>query len=102
MSLECTTLRFSLIKVRHAEHLQWLSMGKVPMAWENLYGAVYMGMGNMIYSRDGRILTATLCPTRGPWFGIFMRVYRIRMEGINKQDFGITCKVVKDLLEIWE
>ena len=47
-------------------------------------------------------MTATAYPTRGPWFGIFMRGYKLRMGVIKKQDFGITCKVVKDILERWE
>ena len=59
-------------------------------------------MGNTIYSRDGRILTYTACPTRGNWFGKFMRGSKLRMGVINNQDFGITFNVVKALPKRWK
>ena len=34
-------------------------------ACANLYGVGYLGMDETIYSRDGRILAVTACPTRG-------------------------------------
>ena len=68
MSLVCTTLIFSLIKVRHAEHLQWDSMRKAQTDWENIYGEGSLIMGYTIYSRGGKILMHTACTTRGPWF----------------------------------
>ena len=61
-----------------------------------------MGMGDTIYSIYGRILTATACPTIGSWFGKFMRGYKSRMGVMKRKDVGITCKVVKALLERWE
>ena len=76
-------------------------MKKGPTAGANLYGAGSLGIGNMIYSRDGRILTATLCTKRGTWFGKFMRGSKLRMGAINKKDSRITCKVFKALLERW-
>ena len=74
-------------------------MRKAPTVWVNLYGLGSLGMGNMIYSKYGSILPATACHTIGTWFGKFMRVSKLRMGVINKQDFEITCKVVKALLE---
>ena len=100
--LECKTLKFSLRKGRHAEHLQLYLMRKVQKDWADICGAGSLGMVDTIYKRNGRILTATAYPTRGPWFGIFMRGYKFRMGVIKKQDFGITCKVVKDIPERWE
>ena len=87
--LACSTLIFSFQKGRHAGHLQWDSMRKSPMAWANIYGAVSLGMGDMIYSRGGRILTSTACPTRGTWFGKFMRGSKLRMGVIKNKYFGI-------------
>ena len=66
-----------------------------------MYGSVSLGMGNTIYSIDVRVITATYCPTNGPWFGEFMRGSNIRIVVIRRQDFGITCKMLKDLLERW-
>ena len=90
-----------MIKGIHAEHLQWDSMIKGSTAWSNMYGEGYLGMGYTIDSRDGKLLTATDCPTRGPWFGKFMRGSKMRLGVIKNLDFGITCKVVKALPEIW-
>ena len=42
------------------------------------------------------------CPTRVPWFGKFVRGSKLRMGVIKKQDFGITCKLVKVQMERWE
>ena len=77
-------------------------MRKGPTAWENLYGAGVLGLGDTIYSRDGKKFTETACPTRGPWFGKFMRGSQLRMGVIKKQGFGVTSKMVKDLLEVRE
>ena len=77
-------------------------MIKGPTAWDNLYGAISLGMGYTIYYIYGTVLTSTACPTRVPWFGKFMRVSKLSMGVIKNQYFGITCKVVKALLEIWE
>ena len=38
------------------------------------YEAGSLGLIDKIYSRDGRVLTATDFPKREPWFGNFMRV----------------------------
>ena len=35
-------LRFSLIKVRHAVHLQWDIMRKGPISWDNVYGGLLL------------------------------------------------------------
>ena len=56
-------------------------------------------MVDTINSRDVKIFTDPSCPTGGSSFGKFMRVFNLSMGLINKQDFGITCKVFKDLLE---
>ena len=77
-------------------------MRKAPTAWENVYGEGSLVMGDTIYSRYGRILIATACPTRVTRFGKFTRGSKLRIGVIKKQDFGITYKVVKALLEIWE
>ena len=74
-----------MIKVIHAEHMRWDLMRKAPTAWENLYGDGLLGMGEKIYSRDVRILTATECPTTGPWFGKLTRRSKLRVGVINKQ-----------------
>ena len=42
---------------------------------------------------------ATACPTRVPWFGKFIRGSKLRMVLIKNQDFGITCRVVKALMD---
>ena len=102
ISLVCTTLIFSLRKGIHAEHLHWDLMRKAPTAWANLYRVGSLIMGNTIYSRDGNILIATACPTRGHWFGKLMRGSKLSMEVIKNQYFGITCNVVKALMDRWE
>ena len=58
MGLACTILRLSLRKKRHAKQLQGYYTRKGKMAWANLYTAGSLGMGEIIYSRDGRILKA--------------------------------------------
>ena len=59
-------------------------------------------MGDTISSRDGEIFMETACPTRGPWFGRFMRVSKLRVGMIKKQDFGVTSEIIKALLEGWD
>ena len=54
-----------------------------------------MEMGDTIYSRYVRVFTATYCPTRVHLFGKFVRVSKLIMGVVKKQDFGITSKVVK-------
>ena len=90
MGVACVTLRMSLRKMRYVGHLQWDSMGKGPTACANIYGAGVLGMGDTIYSRDGKTFTKTACPTRGQWFGMFMRGSKMRM--------GVTCEIIKALL----
>ena len=77
-------------------------MRKEPTAWDDLYREGSLVMVDTIYSRDRRILTATACPTRGTWFGKFMSTSKLMMLVIKKQEYGITCGVVKALLYIWE
>ena len=77
-------------------------MKKGPTAGENLYGAGSLGIGNMIYSRYGRILTTTACPTGSPWFGKLITGSKLRTGVINKKYSGITYNVVKALLKIRE
>ena len=35
----------------------------------DIYGAGVLGLGDTIYSIDGKRFTETVCPTRGTWFG---------------------------------
>ena len=70
-------------------------MRKAPTAWENVYGEGSLVMGDTIYSRYVRVFTATYCPTRVHLFGKFVRVSKLIMGVVKKQDFGITSKVVK-------
>ena len=44
---------------------------------------------------------ATACPTRGPWFGKFIRRINTRMGVIKNQGFRIASKVFKYLLVVW-
>ena len=67
----------------HTEQLQWESTRKGPMAWANMYGAEYLGMGDTIYYRYGRLLIDTDFPTRWTLFGKFMRVSKLRMGVIK-------------------
>ena len=46
-------------------------------------------MGEKLFSRDGKNFTETECPTRGPWFGKFVRESKLRMGLIKRQDFGV-------------
>ena len=48
-----------------------------------------LGMGDTIYSSDGEKFTENECPTRGPWFGNFMRGSKIQMGVIKKQDLEL-------------
>ena len=84
MILAFKILMFSLRKVRHAYHLQWDSMRKVPTSWDKLYGTVLIGLGDTIYYIYRRVLTATSWPTRDPWFRKFMRGSNTRMGVIKK------------------
>ena len=102
MILACTYLIIYLKKGRHTEHLQWDLTRKALMDWANVYGAASLEICDTIYSRDGRILTSIAYPTRGTWFGKFMRGSKLSMGVIKKQEFGITCNMVKALLEIWK
>ena len=74
----------------YVEHLQWDRMKKGSTAWDDLYGAGAMGMGDTIYARDGEKLTETACLTRVPWFGKFMKDSKLRMGVIKKQGFGVS------------
>ena len=77
-------------------------MRKVPIAWANLYEAGVLGLGDTIYSRDGKTFTETACPTRGPWFETFMQGSKLCMGVIKNQYFVVTSEMVKALLEVWE
>ena len=102
MGVACVALRISLRRGRYVGNIQWDSMRKGPTAWVNLYGAGVLVLGDTINYRDGEKLKETVCPTRGPWFGNFMRGSKLWMGVINKQDFGVSSEMVKDLLEVWE
>ena len=102
MGVACVALRISLRRGRYVGNIQWDSMRKGPTAWVNLYGAGVLVLGDTINSRDGEKLKETVCPTRGPWFGNFMRGSKLWMGVINKQDFGVINEMVKALLEVWE
>ena len=43
----------------YAEHLQWDSMCKGQIVWDNIFGSGVVVTGDMIYVRYGRRLTAT-------------------------------------------
>ena len=72
MGVACVDLRILLRKGRYTGHLQWENISKVPTAWDNLYRAGVLGMGDTIYSRYGVKFIETVCPTRRTWFGKFM------------------------------
>ena len=59
MILAWKTLRFSLRREVYAEHLQWDSMCKGQIVWDNIFGSEVVVTGDMIYVRYGRRLTAT-------------------------------------------
>ena len=79
-------------------HIQWGGMSKEPTVWNNLYGAGTLPMGDKIFSRDRKKFTETLCPTRVPWFGKFMRGSKLRIGVTKRQDFGVTLDMVKVIL----
>ena len=87
MRVACVTFRLYLIKGVYVGHLQWDSMRKAPTAWANSYVAGVLEIGGTIFARDGKKITYTSCPTRGPWFGKFMWLYKIQMRFIKKNDF---------------
>ena len=101
MIVPCVTLRMLLSKGRYAGHLQRDSMRKGPKSWANLYGSGLLGAVDNIYARDGKHLTETACPTRGPWLKKITRGSKLRMGGIKKQDFGVNSDTIKDLLQGW-
>ena len=85
MVISCMTLRLSMSKVRYVVHLQWDIMRKAPTAWESLYAMVTLGMGDTNVSRYIIKFMVTVCPTRWPWFGRFMRGSKFSMGVINRQ-----------------
>ena len=95
------TLRVSLRKGRYVDNIQWYSTIKALTAWENLYVSEVLGMGNNIYSRSGNKFMNTACPILEPWFGKFMIVSKLRTGVMNNQYFGLTSKMVKNLLMVW-
>ena len=102
MGVACVTLRISIRKWRYIGQLQWDIMSKSPTEWANLNGAGAMGMGDTIYARERKRFTKTVCPTRGPRFGKFMRGSKLRMGVIKKHYLGVTSEMIKDLLEGWD
>ena len=70
-------------------------MGKFIWIWSVRYG-------DAIFARDRKKFMETLCPTRGPWFGKFMRGSKLQTGLINNQDFGVTSNMVKDMLMGWD
>ena len=59
-------------------------------------------MGDTIYARDRGKVMEIECPTRGPWFGKFIRGSKLRMGIIKKKDFGVTSEMILSLLEGWD
>ena len=102
MGVACINLNMSLRKGRNGCHLQWGSMIKGTTAQANLYEAGVKGMGDTIYARDRKMFTETACPTRGPWFGKFMKGSKLQIGVIKKQDFGFTSDKIKDFLGVWD
>ena len=45
------------------------------------------------------MLSATACPKRGPWFEKIDEGFKSEDGSYKNQYFGMTCKVVKNLLE---
>ena len=82
MVVACVTLMISIRKGIYAGHLQWDIMRKGLKEWDNIYGAVLLGMVDTIYVRDREKFTASTCPTRGLWFGNFMSGSTLQMEVI--------------------
>ena len=61
-----------------------------------------VGNGGHHFLRDGKKSTETECTTWGPWFGKFMKGYKLRVGLIKKQYFRVTSEMVKDLLVGWD
>ena len=59
-------------------------------------------MGDNIYTQYRESFTVSECPTTIPWCGKFMRGLKFCMLVIQKQDFGVTSKIVKLLLVFLE
>ena len=54
MLVACVTLKFSIRKGRYVVHLQRDNKKKSPTAWANIYGDGVLGMGDTIFTRDGK------------------------------------------------
>ena len=65
MGVACVALMMSLIKGRYSGHLHCDSMRKEPTACDNLYGDGLLGMGDMVYAKDGKNVAKTAFPMRG-------------------------------------
>ena len=100
MGVACVTMSISLRKGRYVGHLQWDSMRKGPTAWANLYVARVLGLRDTIYFRDEKTFTEIACPTRGRWFGKFMRGSKPWMGVLKNQYFGFNSEMVNTLLEV--
>ena len=59
-------------------------------------------MGGTIFERGRKKFMDTACPTRGSWFGKFMRGSKLWMGVIKKQEFGVNSNMIKALFMVWD
>ena len=90
MGVACVNLSFSFIKGIYVGHIQWDIMRKPPTTWANLYGYGVLVMNDTFFARVDRNFMETACLTQGPWFGNFMRWYKLCIWVIKKDYFGVT------------
>ena len=57
IGVTCVTLGLSLRKGLYVGNIQWDSMRKFSTAWDNIYGAGVLEMGDTIFTRDGKEFT---------------------------------------------
>ena len=103
MGIALITLRASLRKGKHANHLQWDTMRKTATwykhAWEAITGYEEM---SSIFASDNKTMHATDCPTRGLWYKSFLMGAKKRMGMVRKQNEPLTLPQLLVFLEIVE
>ena len=98
MGLSCATLRFSLRKGRHAEHLKLDTMWKVTAERYKLYKSVRVGMGETKYAKEKFRVLVMYFPQRGIWFGRFIRGSKICIGVNKKHSAGVTVGIIWGIL----
>ena len=97
---------YNLEVVSHKGDICWKSTTRQHeesrTAWSNIYGAGVLGMGDTIFTREGKKFTDNSCPNRGLWFGKFTKVSKLRMGVTKKQYLGVTSDMVKGSLVVWD